>query len=196
MIHRQPSPVFMFHAALAPRGHLALEVPCAIAPASLPPGRFTFEHLHYYQRAILEHLLQSAGFKIVETRIHTTAEHYPMIATFARKGIGLSRAIAGFDPSAGALLAHSYAKRDKEIWTATARRVARVQEPAFLYGAGIHTAQLLDRTNLASCIIAIADRAPKKWCQTQAVKPVISPAEIIAHSIQASVVISSYVSER
>ncbi len=45
--------------ALAPGGHLILEVPCATAPDLLPPGWFTFEHLHYYQPAILERLLRT-----------------------------------------------------------------------------------------------------------------------------------------
>jgi SAM-dependent methyltransferase len=195
-LYDPPAALARFHAALAPRGHLALEVPCATAPESLPPGWFTFEHLHYYQPGILERLLHEAGFEIVQTRSHTTAEHYPVIAILACKGVGRSRVIAGFEPSAGVLLAHSYAARDKAIWTATARRVARIRKPVFLYGAGIHTAQLLDRTDLTSRVIAIADRDTKKWGKTQAGKPVISPAQLITHPIQAPVVISSYVSER
>jgi FlaA1/EpsC-like NDP-sugar epimerase len=75
-------------------------------------------------------------------------------------------------------------------------QVAHFREPVFLYGAGIHTAQLLDRTGLAPHIIAIADRDTKKWGQTQAGKPVISPAELFADPRQAPVIISSYVSER
>ena len=74
------------HAALgASDGHLLLEVPCAIAPESLPPGWLTFEHLHYYQPAILERLLRQSGFTPVEFRIAMIAEHYPVIAVAARK---------------------------------------------------------------------------------------------------------------
>jgi 2-polyprenyl-3-methyl-5-hydroxy-6-metoxy-1,4-benzoquinol methylase len=183
-----------FHAALAPRGHLVLEVPCAIAAEVLPPGWFTFEHLHYYQPATLEWLLRKTGFEIVETRIDMTCQHYPVIAIAARKGT--DRVAACPDPSAGLSLARSYAARDKLLWTATALRLARVQEPVFVYGAGIHTAQLLDRTAIGSKIIAIADRDSKKWGQSQAGKTVISPAELLAHPSRAPVVISSYVSEK
>ena len=183
-----------FHAALAPQGHLVLEVPCATAPELLPPGWFTFEHLHYYQPAILERLLRNAGFAVVESRIDMTCEHYPVIAVAARKVP--QRAAAGFEASAGALLGQRYAARDQALWTATARRVARFQEPVFLYGAGIHTAQLLDRTHLAPHVIAIADRDPKKWGQTHAGKPVISPAQLFADPRQVPVIVSSYVSER
>lgn len=184
-----------FHAALSLGGHLMLEVPCATRPERLPPGWFTFEHLHYYQPAVLEKLLQQNGFALVETRIHMTAEHYPVMAIAARKTHDRST-VAGQEPSAGLLLAHCYAARDKALWTATAARVARVPGEVFLYGAGIHTAQLLDRTAIADRVIAIADRDSKKWGQSQAGLKVISPAELFAHPSQAPVIVSSYVSEK
>lgn len=185
-----------FHAALAAGGHLVLEVPCAIEPERLPPGWFTFEHLHYYQPALLQRLLSEAGFDVLETRIDQTSEHYPVMAIAARKAPQRRQIRSGFDPSSGLKLAHSYAARDKLLWTATALRLACIQEPVFLYGAGIHTAQLLDRTAIAPHVIAIADRDAKKWGQTQAGKTVISMAELVAHPSQAPVIISSYVSEK
>jgi hypothetical protein len=185
-----------FHAALAPRGHLVLEVPCATAPQMLPPGWFTFEHLHYYRPATLEWMLRKSGFEIVETRIDLTCQHYPVIAIAARKAVPDTGAAAVPEASAGVRFAHAYAARDKLLWTATALRLACIQEPVFVYGAGIHTAQLLDRTSIASKIIAIADRDSKKWGQTQAGKKVISPAELFAHPSRAPVIISSYVSEK
>jgi SAM-dependent methyltransferase len=36
-LYDPPAALARFHAALAPHGHLVLEVPCAIAPESLPP---------------------------------------------------------------------------------------------------------------------------------------------------------------
>ena len=189
-----------FHAALAHGGHLILEVPCATTPERLPPGWFTFEHLHYYQSGVLEGLLSDAGFEVVQTRIDTVSEHYPVMAIAARKFQDKPQDKLQVrrhrDPAAGLHLAQSYAARDKLLWTATSLRLACVQEPVFLYGAGIHTAQLLDHTGIASNVIAIADRDSKKWGQTQAGKPVISPAELFAHPSRAPVVISSYVSEK
>jgi SAM-dependent methyltransferase len=185
-----------FHAALAPSGHLVLEVPCATAPQMLPPGWFTFEHLHYYQPATLEWLLRKTGFEIVETRIDLTCQHYPVIAIAARKAVPDAGTVSVPEASAGLRFAHAYAARDKLLWTATALRLTCIQEPVFVYGAGIHTAQLLDRTGIAPRIIAIADRDSKKWGQRQAGKPVISPAELFAHPSRAPVVISSYVSEK
>ena len=195
-LYDPPAALARFHAALAPQGYLVLEVPCATAPQTLPPGWFTFEHLHYYQPAILENLLRKAGFEIVETRVDMTCQHYPVIAVAARKNGMPAHTPFASEPSAGVRFARSYVARDKLLWTATALRVACIQEPVFLYGAGIHTAQLLDHTGLAPKVIAIADRDSKKWGQTQAGKTVISPAELFAHPSQAPVVISSYVSEQ
>jgi SAM-dependent methyltransferase len=195
-LYDPPAALARFNAALAVGGHLVLEVPCAIAPDALPPGWFTFEHLHYYQPAILELLLQDAGFAVVEMRIAMTAEHYPVIAVAARKTPHRAAAAVRTEPADAASMAHSYAARDDALWTATAQRVEHFREPVFLYGAGIHTAQLLDRTGLAPHVIAIADRDAKKWGQTQAGKPIISPAQLFARTEQAPVIVSSYVSER
>ena len=183
------------HAALADNGHLMLEVPCATMPEQLPPGWFTFEHLHYYQPNQLRRILTDVGFDTVEIRVDKRSEHYPVMTIAARKRRHAVRNMAKPDPAAGLQLAHSYAARDKLLWTATALRLARIQEPAFVYGAGIHTAQLLDRSGIGARIIAIADRDSKKWGQTQAGKSIISPAELHAHPSQAPVIISSYVSE-
>ena len=183
------------HAALADDGHLMLEVPCATTPERLPPGWFTFEHLHYYQPDLLQRLLSDVGFDTVEIRVDKSSEHYPVMTVAARKRSHPIHDLSGPNPADGLQLAHSYAARDKLLWTATALRLARVQEPSFVYGAGIHTAQLLDRSGVGARIIAIADRDSKKWGQTQAGKSIISPAELLAHPSQAPVIISSYVSE-
>ncbi|HKX35494.1 MAG TPA: methyltransferase domain-containing protein, partial [Rhizorhapis sp.] len=191
-----PAALARFHAALAPHGYLVLEVPCAAGPEQLPPGWFTFEHLHYYQPAILENMLRGAGFEPIESRIEMNAQHYPVIAIAARKRTDRDPDIADHNPSASIHLARTYAARDTALWAATAERLKQIRQPVILYGAGIHTSQLLDRTDLAPQIIAIADRDPKKWGQALAGKPVISPTELFANAQSAPVIISSYVSEK
>jgi len=195
-LYDPPAALARFHAALAPDGHLLMEVPCAVAPELLPPGWFTFEHLHYYQPHILEDLLRMCGFEPLESRIEMKAEHYPVIAIAARKKSKRVLNTMDFDPSAGIRLARTYAACDQALWAATAGRLNGIHQPVFVYGAGIHTSQLLDRTNLAPQIVAIADRDPKKWGQALAGKPVISPAELFAHKQPTQVIISSYVSEK
>ncbi|HKU55355.1 MAG TPA: methyltransferase domain-containing protein [Rhizomicrobium sp.] len=195
-LYDPPAALARFHAALAPHGYLVLEVPCAVGPKQLPPGWFTFEHLHYYQPATLENMLRGAGFEPIESRIEMNAQHYPVIAIAARKTSQCVAVTTGLEPLASSRLAHTYVARDEALWAATAERLRAIRQPVFLYGAGIHTSQLLDRTDLAPQVIAIADRDPKKWGQLLAGKPVISPAELFAHTQPTPVVISSYVSEK
>lgn len=182
--------------ALAPDGHLLLEVPCAVGPETLMPGWFTFEHLHYYQPAILNRLLQRAGFEPIEMRISTGVEHYPVVTVAARK-TAHGAAQASFDPEASIALARQYAARDATLWASTAQKLAGIPGPVIVYGAGIHTAQLLDHTKLAqqAGIVAIVDRDSKKWGQTLAGKPVISPNELFRRTSTAPIIVSSYVSE-
>jgi hypothetical protein len=186
------------HAALRPGGYLLLEVPCATAPDSLLPGWFAFEHLHYYRTEILERMLNQTGFEVMEMRIAMKAQHYPVVAIAARKAAGQIVANIHADPEKSLAMARCYVDRDAKLWADTERRLSDIRGPVFLYGAGIHTAQLLDRTSLAehTDIIAVADRDPKRWGQTLAGKPVISPAELFAHTQPTPVVISSYVSEK
>jgi SAM-dependent methyltransferase len=185
------------HAALASDGHLLLEVPCAIAPDSLPPGWFTFEHLHYYQPAILERLLRQAGFTPVEFRIAMIAEHYPVVAVAARKSTA-SEPRGATDPEIAIAMASQYARRDNQFWSSIAQKLADITGPVFVYGAGIHTAQLLDHTGLEEKvqILAIADRDSKKWGKLLAGKTVIDPNKLFHDSGDAPVIVSSYVSER
>jgi SAM-dependent methyltransferase len=186
------------HAALRPGGYLLLEVPCATAPDSLLPGWFAFEHLHYYRTEILERMLNQAGLEVMEMRIAMKAQHYPVVAVAARKAAGQIAANIDADPEKSLAMARRYVDRESKLWADTERRLSDIRGPVFLYGAGIHTAQLLDRTNLAehTDIIAVADRDPKRWGQTLAGKPVISPAELFAHTQPTPVVISSYVIEK
>jgi SAM-dependent methyltransferase len=186
-----------FCAALASGGHLILEVPCATAPEALPPGWFTFEHLHYYRPAILARLLRDAGFELVESRIAMKAENYPVIAIAARKERAPVQATAT-DPEAAMALARRYAARDAALWTGTDKRLQTCRGPVFVYGAGIHTAQLLQNTGLVrrNPVLAVVDRDAKKWGQSLAGFPVISPEQLTRDPREAPVVISSYCSEK
>ena len=185
------------HAALRLGGYLLLEVPCATAPDSLLPGWFTFEHLHYYRTEILEKLLNQAGFEIMEMRIAMKVHHYPVIAVAARKAAGQIVTNIHADPEKSLAMARRYVNREAKSWADTERRLSDIKGPVFLYGAGIHTAQLLDRTSLAEHaeIIAVADRDLKKWGQSLAGIPVIGPQQLFQHPQKAPIVVSSYVGE-
>ena len=96
-------------------------------------------------------------------------------------------------------MARQYATRDNQFWSSTAQKLADITGPVFVYGAGIHTAQLLDHTGLEAKvqILAIADRDSKKWGKLLAGKTVIiAPHKLFLDTGDAPVIVSSYVSER
>jgi hypothetical protein len=138
-----------------------------------------------------------AGFEIMEMRIAMKAEHYPVVAVAARKAAGQIVTNIHADPEKSLAMARHYVRRDAKSWADTERRLSAIKGPVFLYGAGIHTSQLLDRTSFAehTQIIAVADRDSKKWGQRLAGIPVIGPEQLFQHPQKAPIVVSSYVGE-
>ncbi len=184
------------HAALKDDGVVLLEVPCATAPQLVAPGWFTLEHLHYFSQHSLTNLLAAAGFAPVEFRIAFKAELYPVIAAVAVK----SGAPAAPKPDAlavaqaraflTALVAH-----DDALWGKTAQRLACVKGPVYVWGAGVHTAQLFDRTPIYGQVKGIIDRDAQKWGSVMADHAIISPDDFFARGEDMPVVISSFAAE-
>ncbi len=184
--------------ALSDSGMIVIEVPCAIAPDLLPPGWFSFEHLHYFSPETLMSLLASAGFETVEMRIATSAFIYPVIAVVARKSRKPASRIGRPATNGAADVARSYAAREQMMWQRVRARLAGLNGDAFIWGAGVHTAQLLHWTGIGHLLNlrGIVDRDPQKWGLTQGDIPVISPDDLIADPSGAPVIVSSYFAER
>ena len=196
---RDPMPALLrAHAALADDGMVLLEVPCAIAPQTLPPGWFTFEHLHYFSECAIFALLKHAGFRVREIRIDLKGEIYPVIAVIAAKS--RRRAPIHVDPLAAAgsrLFLSEFAARDDTLWWGVTQRLREISGGIFIWGAGVHTAQMLDRTALLAHaeILGVVDRDSQKWGHTQADRPIISPEDFLSRHGTEPVVISSFASE-
>jgi SAM-dependent methyltransferase len=193
-LYRPAETLHRIYGALAANGYLVFEVPCATAPHLLPPGWLTFEHLHYYTPEILELLLYQTGFDVLEIRIALKAEHYPVVTVAARKAAA-TRTVHTFIK--GGSIARTYVDRDEAMWGEARRRLGEISGPCFIWGAGVHTAQLLDHTKLAERIeiIGIVDRDSKKWGHTLAGAPVISPGALWEYASDAPIIVSSFVSE-
>lgn len=197
---RDPLPALVrAREALADDGMLLIEVPCAIAPGTLPPGWFTFEHLQYFSTDVLCAVLEQTGFKPLEIRIALKAELYPVIAVIAVKSE------QRVPPLANAAAAEKtrqflseFTSRDDTLWQAVGDRLADLPAGIFIWGAGVHTAQLMQRTQLneRTRIVGIVDRDSQKWGSTQADCPIISPEKFLTHRGAEPVVISSYAAER
>lgn len=185
------------HGALSDEGIVLLEVPCATAPHLVPPGWFAFEHLHYFSDASLNRMLRSVGFEPIELRISYKAELYPVIAVAAAK----SKTIAPSTDQLAVLQTKTFLNelvaRDDTLWRHTAERVDRLDGPVYVWGAGVHTAQLFDRTDLIrdAKVKAVVDRDSQKWGLTQADRAIISPEDLFAQHDDEPIVISSFAAE-
>ncbi|HEY4944222.1 MAG TPA: class I SAM-dependent methyltransferase [Rhizomicrobium sp.] len=184
------------YAALKDDGVVLLEVPCATAPHLVAPGWFTLEHLHYFSQNSLGDLLAAAGFAPLEFRIALKAELYPVIAAVAVKAGGPVRpapnplAVAQSQAFLKQLVAH-----DDALWRNTAERLGGVKGPVYVWGAGVHTAQLFDRTPIYGQVKGIIDRDAQKWGSVLADHAIISPDDFFARREDTPVVISSFAAE-
>jgi SAM-dependent methyltransferase len=184
--------------ALANDGRIVLEVPCAIAPNLLPPGWFTFEHLSYFSETSLVAMLAAAGLEPLEMRIVMRAELYPVIGVAAAKSAQQHPVTP--DPIAVERTRDFLTQvvaRDNAQWNATAELLNGLNGPIYLWAAGVHTAQLLDRTAVEgdADVIAIVDSDSQKWGHQQAGYEIISPAEFNTRHKLEPIVISSYAAE-
>jgi SAM-dependent methyltransferase len=184
------------HASLGDDGVVLLEVPCATAPHLVAPGWFTLEHLHYFTEHSLTALLAAAGFAPLEFRISFKAELYPVIAAVAAKSgmpvapVADALAVAQSREFLERLVAH-----DDALWRHTAARLDRVKGPVYVWGAGVHTAQLFDRTPIYGQVRGIVDRDSQKWGSVLGDHTIISPDEFFARADGVPVVISSFAAE-
>jgi SAM-dependent methyltransferase len=190
----------LVHAALAPGGLLMFEVPCLAAPEINPPGFFMMEHVNYFDEVTAGNLLRRIGFDVLQAPIDTSLEYYsyPVITVLARKQEPQPEAtiVNGFEKNTA--FCRAYAAIDQKRWDAADARLHAVlapEESVYVWGAGLHTSTLLERTSLTrrTRVAAITDRDPQKHGHTLGPHRVIPPAEVLADSRK--IVISSYHSE-
>jgi len=184
--------------ALTSEGRIVLEVPCAIGPNLLPPGWFTFEHLNYFSETSMMAMLAAAGLEPLEMRIVMRGEIYPVIGVVAAKATRQSPVRTDpLDVERTREFLTQLVARDNAQWNATTEILSGLNGPIYLWAAGVHTAQLFDRTTLESDadVIAIVDNDSQKWGQFQAGYEIISPADFRERHKLEPIVISSYAAE-
>jgi hypothetical protein len=174
---------------------LILEVPCATAAELLPPGWFAFEHITYFSPATLTAMLHAAGFEPLELRVNLGAPIAPVLACAAKAA--QVRSLPSDSQADALAFARRVAERDAKHWQETGRRLAAVQGDVVIWGAGVHTAQLLSQTPLArqARVTLIVDRDPQKWGHHQGPYPIAAPSEITPGPNGPTVVVSSYAFE-
>ena len=189
---------------LADGGLLYVEVPNLLEPA-VSFGFFTFEHVNYFTPTTLTGILAASGFRQRRLETYDNADgtwpFYPVIASVSEPSD--SPPAVRDDSEAAARAVREYRESSAREGERIERRVAEIVSQTrpgrlAIWGAGIHTNQLLTMTGLAPGSIAcVFDNDPKKHGRMLLGRPIRGlPAEApdIASDIDA-IVISSRASE-
>ncbi len=180
-------------------GLLLVEVPCLTEPEIWPNGYFAFEHLQYFSEVSLTNCLGTAGLEVVAHEILNDVDDYPVICVGARRAKSqLVQRQNDFD-IACSIVQKYIAREQQEGWGRISKMLMRELPAAgrvILWGAGIHTSQLLTRTPILDLchIEEIVDSDPQKWGKTISGIPVSSPANI-QPSPELVIIISTFASE-
>ena len=186
---------------LASDGTLLLEVPCLVHPDLWPNGYFSFEHVQYFSPGTLRACLARAGFQILESEIHTAKLPYPVICVVAKRAdvSDLQSDAQAEEYDEAFLLVEQFLERERRTgWQRIEEQILpRLDRyrAICVWGAGIHTSQLLARTRLTDQALRfIVDSDPQKVGRRMAGLDVYAPSRIEEEDIDA-VVISTLGSE-
>lgn len=186
------------HGALSDWGHVAFEVPCFVDPDTMGPAMWNMEHLQHFTEGTSTRMLAEAGFAPVISIVSFWERHYPVVTVLARKTSASTPASAGGEYERAVRVCEAYIRREAKLWESVEARLReRIPDGAGLvvWGAGLHTARLLERTSLSrrAKILGVLVRDQQKLGQK------LGPYEVISDSVLAEqailVVISSYSSE-
>ncbi len=187
------------HAALGDEGVVLLEVPCATTPHS---GAARLVHARAPALFLANEPDEPAGRgRLRAGGIPHRAQGRTLSRHRGRRRQGVKAgAPVAIAPDAAAvtqteafiaqLLAH-----DEAIWRGTGDRLAGITGPVYVWGAGVHTAQLFDRTSIYAQVKGIIDRDSQKWGSRLGDHTIISPDDFFARRDDAPVVISSFAAE-
>jgi 2-polyprenyl-3-methyl-5-hydroxy-6-metoxy-1,4-benzoquinol methylase len=154
--------------SLSDGGVLYIEVPNLMDHTHLP-GYFAFEHVNYFTPVSLTNLAHKAGFDVETLEQFDNANYksaYPAMGATLRKTDNVLGLVS--DAAAARAVMDDYVRRVPDILTSLNHRIADAVQrtPAgrlALWGAGIHTSQMLSDTQLSSVpLFCIFDNDSKK----------------------------------
>lgn len=179
-------------------GFIYVEVPLMAQPDSLCPGFFSFEHINYYTRENLLESLLRVGYAPVSVVEHFNSNLSPAIGVLASTRAQNHYRVQRVAPAQNRQIVADYRRKELDYWQACLNRLLpHLQGNIYLWGAGIHTSQLVANTDLLSrCTVAgLTDTSPLKWAIRQG-DWVCQAPDSIAWQAGDTVIISSYASEK
>ena len=181
-------------------GWIFIEVPLLERIDRLPPGYFTFEHLNYFSELALLHMLTKVGYVPYSTAKLFYVANYPIISIMAKKECSKTMNENCSDYERADSLLKEFWRLEEVRWKMIEQKVKRhVKKGASVYvwGAGMHTSQLLAFTDLKSylSIIGLIDSSPTKWGKQLGDIECYAPDNVLLKKDDI-VLISSYASEK
>ncbi|MBR9726731.1 class I SAM-dependent methyltransferase [Shewanella intestini] len=181
-------------------GFIYVEVPLMANANSLCPGFFSFEHINYYTKENLLRSLTEAGYSPISVIEHFNSNLSPVIGVLAS-----TKAQHHYDcfvpeiEKNTNILTH-YRSKEVQYWQGCLDSISselNLSQRIFLWGAGIHTCQLVANTNLLQQfdIEGLTDTSSLKWGLRQG-DWICKAPDTIEWQDGDTVIISSYASEK
>lgn len=153
-------------------GFIYIEVPLLTDSNTLCPGFFTFEHTNYYNEFSLLKSLVLAGYTPISIIKHLNSNLSPVIGVLATTKKQGSFPISTEPAEKNKTILADYWNGEVEYWQSCVNSAMKLlQGPGnvYLWGAGIHTCQLLANTTLLNAvpIAGLTDSSQIKWHMTQ-----------------------------
>jgi len=181
-------------------GFIYIEVPLMAQPGSLCPGFFSFEHINYYTKENLIQSLKRAGYSPVSVVEHFNSNLSPVIGMLASTKEQNHYNVSSSEPVINYQILKNYRQKEISYWQGCLDQILEKLQRSdriFLWGAGIHTSQIVANTNLLErCEVhGLTDTSPLKWGLQQGEWICLDPASI-DWQVGDAVLISSYASEK
>ncbi|AUC87640.1 methyltransferase type 11 [Alteromonas sp. MB-3u-76] len=181
-------------------GYIYIEVPLLTHEDSMCPGFFSFEHINYYTKGNLTRSLEEVGYYPISVIEHYQSNLSPVIGILASNNKPRHYLADNNEYQENKRILASYRKKEIEQWQSKLDVIQPTLESAerlILWGAGIHTTQLLANTNLlkSKAVNDIVDSSKLKWGIKQGDWVCKNPNHIDWQEGDA-VIISSYASEQ
>jgi hypothetical protein len=148
-------------------GWILVEVPLFERPDLFPPGMLALEHLNYFSEGTILETITRAGYDPIFTGKYFNQNEYPVITITARKRKN-NKILISNDYLTGKRLLSDYVNKEKSEWKLLEDKIenhVKSDSSVYIYGAGIHTSQLLAFTRIKDfvTIIGLLDSSKTKW---------------------------------
>lgn len=182
------------YAMLNNDGYILLEVPLFENHHKLPNGIFTLEHMNYFTEFSLKKLFSKFNFELLATEKTYHNIIYPVITMIFQKTKKSIEYNLDFEDEF-----IRYCNRDKNLWDSIKQKIklSTIEfEKVYIWGAGIHTTQLLANTKIENflTIEGVIDSSITKHNKKLGKYTIKNPEKDILENY--TIIISSYASER